>query len=242
MSWRQTVLRAARRVGAEPALRRVQYAFASSEQRRDRRDDRQLALLLAYVLREDSNCIDAGANVGDVLRQIVRYAPRGHHVAFEPLPELAADLRRAFPAADVREAALSDASGTATFHRVRDGSTRSSLRPTGEGEERLSVSVQRLDDALDAGYAPDLVKIDVEGAEGLVLRGAQATLERHRPIVVFEHGAHAARFGTNSEEIHDLLAAAGLRVLDIDGGGPYSRTEFAARVQRGDLWTFVARP
>jgi hypothetical protein len=102
--------------------------------------------------------------------------------------------------------------------------------------------VQRLDDALDAGYAPDLLKIDVEGAEGLVLRGAQATLERHRPIVVFEHGAHAERFGMTSEEIHDLLVAAGLRVLDIDGGGPYSRTDFAARVRRGDLWTFVARP
>ena len=241
MSWRQGVLRAARRAGAEPALRRVQYALSSAEQRRDRRDCRQVGLLLAYLLREDSNCIDAGANVGDVLRQIVRYAPRGRHVAFEPLPDLAAGLRVGFPAVDVREAALSDAAGTATFHRVRDGSARSSLRPTGAEEERLSVSVQRLDDALDAGYAPDLIKIDVEGAEGLLLRGARETLARHRPVVVFEHGAHAARFGTTSEEIHDLLAAAGLRLLDIDGGGPYSRTAFAARVRRGDLWTFVAR-
>jgi FkbM family methyltransferase len=242
MSWRQPVLRAARRVGAEPALRRVQDALSGAEQRRDRRDSRQLGLLLAYVLREDSNCIDAGANVGDVLRQIVGYAPRGRHVAFEPLPELAAGLRAGFPAVDVHETALSDAPGTATFHRVRDGNARSSLRPTGAAEDHLSVSVQRLDDALDAGYAPHLIKIDVEGAEGLVLRGAQATLERHRPVVVFEHGAHAERFGTTSEEIHDLLAAAGLRVLDIDGGGPYSRADFAARVRRGDLWTFVARP
>jgi FkbM family methyltransferase len=242
MSWRQTVLRAARRVGAEPALRQAQDLFASAEQRRDRRDGRQLALLLAYVLREDSNCVDAGANVGDVLGQIVRYAPRGSHVAFEPLPDLAADLRRRFPAVDVREAALSDEAGTATFHRVRDGSSRSSLRPTGSAEDRLTVSVERLDDAVDAGYAPHLIKIDVEGAEGLLLRGAQATLARHRPVVVFEHGAHAERFGTSSEEIHDLLHAAGLRVLDIDGGGPYARTEFAARVRRGDLWTFVARP
>jgi hypothetical protein len=142
----------------------------------------------------------------------------------------------------VHEAALSDTSGTATFHRVRDASTRSSLHSTGAAEDRLSVSVERLDEVLDAGYAPDLIKIDVEGAEGLVLRGAQATLERHRPVVVFEHGAHAERFGMTSEEIHDLLAAAGLRVLDIDGGGPYSRTAFADRVRRGDLWTFVARP
>jgi FkbM family methyltransferase len=242
MSWRQTILRAARRIGAEPALRRAQYALSGSELRRDWRDMHQLRLLLAYVLQEDSNCIDVGASVGDVLRQIVRVAPRGSHVAFEPLPDLAADLSTRFPTVDVRATALSDVSGTASFHRVRMQSARSSLRPTGAAEDRLTVEVERLDDALAAGYAPDLIKIDVEGAEALLLRGAQQTLRRHRPIVVFEHGVHAERFGTTSEEVHALLQDAGLRVLDIDGGGPYSPEAFAARVRRGDIWTFIARP
>jgi FkbM family methyltransferase len=241
VSWRQTVLGAARRAGAEPALRNVQYLLSSAEQRRDRRDARHLELLLAFTLRVDSNCVDVGANVGDVLRHMLRLAPRGHHVAFEPLPDLAAELRRRFERVDVHPSALSDAAGTATFYRVRESPARSSLRPTDLPESPLTVPVERLDDALPRSYAPDLVKIDVEGAEAAVLRGAQETLSRCRPLVVLEHGAHAERFGTTPEEVHDLLVGPGLRVFDIDGDGPYSKRAFAERVRRGDLWTFVAR-
>jgi FkbM family methyltransferase len=241
LSWRQTVLRAARRAGAERALRNVQYLLSPSEQRRDWRDARHLELLLAFTLRADSNCIDVGANVGDVLSHMVRLAPRGRHVAFEPLPDLAAELRRRFPGVAVHQSALSDAAGTATFYRVCDSPARSSLRPTDLPESPLSVPLERLDDALPRPYAPDLIKIDVEGAEAAVLRGAQETLRRCRPLVVLEHGAHAERFGTTPDEVHDLLVSPGLRVFDIDGGGPYSKRAFAARVRRGDLWTFVAR-
>jgi FkbM family methyltransferase len=238
---RQAVLRAARRVGAEPALRALQDRLSPYEVRRDRRDVRQLELLLAWTLREDSNCVDAGANVGDVLREMVRLAPRGRHVAVEPLPDLAADLRRRFPGVAVRQSALSDASGTATFHRVREAASRSSLRPTGAPEDQVQVAVERLDDALADDYAPALVKIDVEGAEAGLLRGAQETLQRHRPLVVLEHGASARHFGTTAEEVYALLRGPGLRVFDIDGGGPYTEADFAARVARGDIWTFVAR-
>jgi len=242
---RHHVLRATRRTGLEPPLRWVQDVLSSRERRRDQRDNRQIELLLAYTLAEDANCIDIGASEGLILRHMVRLAPRGRHVAFEPLPDLAAGLRSAFPAVDVRQCALYDEAGTQPFHRVRKGHWRSSLRPMGLAASELDtfpVAVERLDDALPRGYVPALLKIDVEGAEGGVLAGAVRTLREHRPVVIFEHGAHAAHFPKQSADVFSLLTdAAGLRVFDIDGGGPYSADAFAARVRAGRLWTFVAR-
>jgi Methyltransferase FkbM domain len=84
------------------------------------------------------------------------------------------------------------------------------------------------------------VKIDVEGAEEQVIRGATGTLARHRPIVVFEHDVSARHFGTASETLHELLTSVRLRIFDIDGRGPYGATEFATRVSSGTMWTFVA--
>ena len=57
-------------------------------------------------LTSDANCVDVGANVGDVLAEMVQIAPLGHHVAFEPLPELASVLTRRFPDVEVRNAAV----------------------------------------------------------------------------------------------------------------------------------------
>jgi FkbM family methyltransferase len=242
--WRQTVLSAARRVGAEPALRRVQYALEGSTMRRDRRDGDHLKVLLAAVLAPDSDCIDVGANLGVVLREMMRCAPQGRFVAFEPLPELAARLRDEFPRADVRNAALSDHRGEATFYRAPQAASQSSLSSrshAGEPLEPLTVELVDLDSALPGDFAPALVKIDVEGAEEQVLRGARETLERHKPVVVLEHGDRAGRFGTTSDTIHELLTGAGLRVYDMDGNGPLSRAAFVASVEGGDIWTYVAR-
>ena len=243
--WRQTVLTAARRVGAEPALRRVQFALENKTMRRDRRDGDHLKVLLAAVLSADSDCVDIGANLGTVLLEMRRCAPEGRFVAFEPLPELAERLRALFPAADVRNVALSDRKGEATFYRVPSAASQSSLSPEaveGEALEPFTVALDTVDAALPADFAPALIKIDVEGAEEQVLRGAAETLARHKPVVVLEHGTRAGHFGTTSATIHELLAGAGLRVYDMDGNGPLSRGEFVAIVERGAIWTFVARP
>jgi hypothetical protein len=85
--------------------------------------------------------------------------------------------------------------------------------------------------------APALIKIDVEGAEGLVLQGARETIIAHRPFVVFEHGHSASEYETTSEEIFDVLCGDGrLRIFDLDGGGPYTRPDFAV----AKYWNFVA--
>lgn len=65
--------------------------------------DVKIAQVLALIARPNSNCIDVGAHRGAILSHIVRIAPLGRHVAFEPLPRFAASLRRKFPQVAVHE-------------------------------------------------------------------------------------------------------------------------------------------
>jgi FkbM family methyltransferase len=245
---RERLAGAAASLGIDEPLRRVKRSFEPGHIRRDRRDKEHLRAILAAVLAADACCIDVGAHRGAVLADLVRLAPRGRHLAYEPLPELAALLAARFPAVEVRNAALSDRAGEREFVRVVDDPGWSGFRerPTpGESRvERLVVRTERLDDALPEGFAPALIKIDVEGAELEVLDGALGTLAAHRPVVVFEHGAGSAdHYGTRPEDVHARLCdGAGLRIFDLDGGGPYSADRLAAAFWAGERVNFLARP
>jgi FkbM family methyltransferase len=214
---------------------------------RNRRDDAHLRAAMAALLRPDANCIDVGANTGAVLADAVRLAPLGRHIAFEPIPAAYAALTERFPGVDVRRAALSDTRGTATFEHVISRPAYSGLKtrdyPGAEKVETIEVDVERLDDALPEGFAPALVKIDVEGAELGVLRGGIETLRRHRPIVVLEHGRGAREhYGTTAADIYGLLVdEIGLRIFDMDGNGPYRCDDFAEQSD-GPRWNWVATP
>jgi FkbM family methyltransferase len=230
-----------------PQARRAARLLGSRAARRDRRDNEALTLLVAAALAPDASGIDVGANEGRVLGEIVRVAPAGRHIAYEPIPGLAAELARRYPAVDVRRAALSDEEGETAFTHVKSRPSYSGLRerpyPGKEELERIQVHVERLDDALPEGFVPSFIKIDVEGAEGKVLAGAIETLERHRPVVAFEHGKGASPvYGTTPADIHALLVErARLRIFDMDGDGPYSREQLEETFELGTHWNFFAR-
>ena len=245
---RQALLTSARRLGLEDRLRRLQRALEPAPVRRNRRDDENLRVVMAAVLERSSCCVDVGANVGTVLADMVALAPDGTHIAYEPLPELHESLTRRFPQVDVRAAALSDHAGEASFARVRDAPAQSGFRVVGNSRratQQLTVRVERLDDALPEGFVPALIKIDVEGAEEQVLRGALETIRRHRPVVVLEHGNSAAEYGTRPDDIFELLCGeAGLRIFDMDGVGPLTLERFRALASppAAKRWNFFARP
>lgn len=208
-----------------------------------------MLVVLSSVLARDGQAIDVGAHSGAILREILRVAPEGQHIAFEPLPHCVASLRREFPQVDVREAALSDRNGTTSFIHVEHAPEYSGMRertyPGAEDSPRrlITVRTERLDDSLPAGFHPSLIKIDVEGAELLVMRGALETLRRARPTIIFEHGIGASeRYGYGPEDVHDLLCRElGMRIFDLDGQGPYSRQRFIDTFA-APIWNFVAVP
>ena len=213
---------------------------------RDAQDMQNLRLLLAFVLSARSNCIDVGAHSGDVLREMVRCAPHGCHIAYEPLPHLNQELVRNFPQVDVRLAALSNRSGESSFTHVKSNPGYSGFRErTYPGEERLeviTVRVEPLDTSLALDYVPTLIKIDVEGGEQQVIEGAIRTIVTHRPVIIFEHGRGAAEhYGTGPGDIYSLLCEeAGLRIFDLDGNGPYSREDLIRTFELGNRWNYVA--
>ncbi|OHV37815.1 MULTISPECIES: FkbM family methyltransferase [Pseudofrankia] len=241
-------LGSARRVvnelGLGPALKAVRRNVLPTA-RRNAVDDRNLALLLAFVLDAEANCIDVGAHRGDVLRVMVHNAPRGQHMAFEPIPDFYEDLRAAYPSVVVRRAALSDQVGTSSFAYVRSRPAYSGLRerlPEGTEEvEHIQVDVETLDDTVPADYSLTLLKIDVEGGEYGVLKGGLKLLTRSRPHVVFEFGSAAREYGTTPDQMYDLLDGdVGLRIYDMTGAGPYTRSQFRQIFESGRRFNFVA--
>ncbi len=248
------VTRLADRSGNRYRLAALREALGSYGEYRNRRDDAALRAVMAAVLQPDSCCIDVGANNGSILSDMVRLAPQGTHLAFEPLEDHARRLSAAFPCVEVRNVALSDRNGKAHF-MVRDDAALSSLEtvPTGEdpeswrgpildGARRTTVLVRRLDDELARQFKPAFIKIDVEGVEDAVLRGAAATLAKHRPVVALEHSIGATHHGYEAGGIHDTLTRCGLRIFDADGRGPYGRSELETTVLQGQMWFYFAFP
>ncbi|MFL5823198.1 MAG: FkbM family methyltransferase [Solirubrobacteraceae bacterium] len=209
---------------------------------------------MTSVLRVDSCCIDVGANEGQEVRDMVRIAPDGRHIAFEPLREQAERVAALFPMVDVRNVALGDRNGLAEFmQRPQSGLSSLETVPRGEDPEtwrgpihdnatRVTVQVRRLDDEIEPGFVPALLKVDVEGTEHAVLDGARETLSRHRPVVAIEHSIGATHHGHEAGGIHEILTACGLRIFDADFEGPYTRQALEARVMGGRMWSYFAVP
>jgi FkbM family methyltransferase len=214
--------------------------------------DRELIEVLRHSLRKDSNCVDVGCYRGDILRQMLKLAPRGSHLAFEPVPENYQYLTRTFPGARVLNIALSDKVGEATFNVVVGRTARSGLRrveyPDPKQEIReVQVHVDTLDNVVGSKHV-DFIKVDVEGAELRVLRGGRQLIGRDRPVIVFEHGdERAAFFGDKPEELFDLLAgelglAVSLMERWLRGAPPMVRDEFCWHVYQKLDFCFVAYP
>jgi FkbM family methyltransferase len=239
---RRAVASLSRRLG-RPELLAAFYPGA----REALREEVALIAVLAAGLRDDGLYVDVGTNRGQVLREAVRVAPSAHHIAFEPIPGLAAELRRELPSVDCRELAIDAEPGEARFCHFRSLDGWSGLRRSPEiSDERgdpeyLSVSVSTLDAEL-AGLSPTLVKIDVEGAELGVLEGGRELLARARPLVIFEHvPATAEPYGTSSRHVWEQLDALRYAVFTITGQGPLDRAAFAGDAARGVV-NWLARP
>lgn len=236
---RRWLLAAARATGQESRLRALRHVVEPEASRRARRDHELFSVLCAATLHPDSNCIDVGANVGETLREIVRVAPHGRHVAFEPIPELAAKLRAAFPEVDVHAEAVGDSAATVEFVQDLDDPALSGFPRRWHQPARprmLTVIRRRLDDVVVSNDPIALLKVDVEGAEMAALRGARKLLARFGPVLVFEHcdPAHTA-------ELLGFLADLGYAVFDMDGSGPYDLARMLESTTSGSRSNWFAR-
>ncbi len=101
--------------------------------------------------------------------------------------------------------------GETSFHHVVSNSGYSGFRKRRydrpyEYVREITVEADLLDNIIPRTLPIHLIKIDVEGAELQVFKGAIRTIYRNKPIVIFEHGIGGADcYGTTPEDVYDLL-------------------------------------
>ena len=212
--------------------------------------DRQAFEVMHQVLSPESCCVDIGCHRGQFLAEYLRGAPRGTHFAFEPIPYLFEELCENFDSVKLYNYALSDRSGETSFYILPDKPALSGLDRRDSiwqdlPREKITVPTERLDEVIPRDIKIDFIKIDVEGAEGLVISGALETIKRCKPYIVLEHGESSSLvFGVRSEEIYDMLVTqCGLKVSLLSDWlshkEPLTKSDFQS--QRG-CWYFLAHP
>jgi FkbM family methyltransferase len=170
--------------------------------------DRLTEHIISKVLSAESMAIDVGAHKGEVLDVILKYAPKGKHVAIEALPNFAEALKLNYPKVRVYSCALSDCNGITHFNYVKNAPAYSGMLQreyavANPEIEYLQVDERKLDDLISENEWPELIKVDVEGGEFKVLKGALQTLKRAKPVVIFEFGLGASdKYGTKPDDIY----------------------------------------
>lgn len=219
----------------------------------NQRYDQQTHEVMRRVLEADSNCVDVGSFEGEFLSDMLEYAPDGSHHAFEPLPQLAADLRARFPTVSVHQLALGADSGKRKFSWCVDEPGWSGLQrdpwardyPPRPRQKWIEVTAARLDDVLPEDLPIRFIKIDANGGEMDVFRGAGRTLSTWRPFIAFEHGEAATYYREAVGCVYQPLAEAGLNVSTLErwlaGEDPLSHEEFLHHCEHTDFF-WLAHP
>lgn len=198
----------------------VRKACFTPEQGGTASQDAITQILLPRLCRPSAAFVDVGAHIGSVIAEVRACNPRVRIVAIEALPEKAAHLARRFPDVEVHGVALGDRQAEVSFFVDRKHSGYSSLAPDRRDAAdtvRVTVPMRRMDDVVPRTLPVDVVKIDVEGAELGVLRGATGLVARCRPVVVFESGPDdCAALGFSIEALYDWFAERAYEVLVPD--------------------------
>ena len=167
--------------------------------------------------------IDVGAHIGSYTLRMARGFR--HVIAFEPNPFNSHILRLNLQLNKIRnvrveEAALSDSIGVSPLYLQRTTGGNGSLNPHHYGfryDTRVQVNVRRLDDFEIPDV--DVLKIDAEGNELRILKGASQTIDRAKPLLAVEVHRSKSAFGSTCD--CDTCAYIGSRGYDVKLLGEY---------------------
>ncbi len=215
------------------------------------RYDRLTGEILQRLCGNNSVCVDVGAHDGKVLALIIKNCPGAMHYAFEPLPAFYHLLKRKFGSAcHIYKVALSNQTGIISFVHFITNPAYSGLRKRPEinhESETIEVRTDLLDNVLPPNQPVALIKIDVEGAEYLVIQGAAQTIRRWKPHVLFEFGKGGSEvYNITPRLMFDLLKHLGLQInllyKFILKEPALTVEQFEAEYHKGKEYFFVAYP
>lgn len=165
--------------------------------------------------------IDIGAHVGLWSRILaIKFQTI---LAFEPVPAhtecfIKNLVRKGTCRVHLFPVALGNEDGVRHILTTADNSGNAHLNPNGSGG--IQVKMRRLDDyVLDHHQGIDFIKVDVEGAELDVVKGAKETIRRYKPVMVVEQKkGHGQRYGVPDTAAVDLLKTWGAQVMWMKNG------------------------
>ena len=193
---------------------------------------RNLADVVVALGVQEPRVIDIGANIGDTAILLARFAPGAKVLCIEGDSRFMSYLdcnTAQIGGVTIAEAILADRSAQVSGEFVAKNGTAHVVL----GEGRNVLQVEMLDDLLTAypefSY-PDIIKIDTDGFEPAIMRGAQAVLAASKPVVFYEW--HPDLYHMAGED--DTGHADFLMELGYDG--------FMIFVNTGELLLRVLRP
>jgi FkbM family methyltransferase len=210
-------------------------------------------MFLQKLARRGTYIFDVGANIGLMAIPVLKNCPDCTVISFEPSPSSLPYLRRTVFGSGfadrwiVVEKALADREGELDFTVGRpQDSLYEGFRSSGRLPDSRMVKV--LVSTLNVEWArlgrPDvsIIKIDVEGAESLVLEGAADLLNTCRPYLVVEwYADHLKSFGVLAEELLNLAQRHKYRLHSIPNGVPVDDVP-TLRAQMLVCWNFLLSP
>lgn len=164
--------------------------------------------------RNNIIALDIGAHVGLWAKELAKHF--SSVIAFEPcsinrecLLKNTENLRNT----RVCPYALGEITGTVNLVQTKDNSGNTYIKPNGL-KGTVTVDMYRLDDTSISNYLINFIKIDVEGFELSVIKGAEKTIKKNKPVIVIEQKPNnAERYGYNRYDALNLLKSWGMYVV-----------------------------
>ena len=173
------------------------------------------SFLFHSLIAPGMTVVDAGANIGQyTLLSAQAVGPGGRVLSFEPSARTFAKLKEnvelnRFENVRLFPAALWDAEGKLGF-RLPEPNNSGTFRYSKTGE--VEVDAVPLGKVIGTSRV-DLIKMDVEGAEARVLRGAEALIRKYRPIILMEINRRALEEnGVDPEALLGMLKDLGYKM------------------------------
>ena len=216
--------------GAPIALGGEVFRVDESLRRWDAAGEAWVFQKMAEILKPGDGFLDIGANFGfHTLFAARQIGVKGQLIAIEPIPKNLRILRKNIQLngiarnTRIEEAAVSDSSAPFVAMGASVGgpdvTAAIHMKPT---EGTLQVPNRAWDSfSWSREFAPNLVKIDIEGAELSALKSGVEFLKRVRPVLLIEvHANLLPRFGASAQDLNDFLSRLGYKLWareEVDG-------------------------
>lgn len=142
--------------------------------------------LIAELCPPGGTFVDVGAHIGSIFSSVHAHSAEIKIHAVEADPDKAADLVKRFPYCTLHACGVGETTGVMEFYRNLEASGYSSLvKDHADSQATISIEIKTLDMLLKDA-APDVMKIDIEGAELGALRGGESVIMAHKPTIMFE--------------------------------------------------------